>query len=172
MNKEVVGVYEKEPEVVEAVEHLKDQGYEPEEISIVANNSEETSWIRSQTEVSADNSVDQKSEPGFMDKVKAVFKGQNPKSEDAGSYTDRLKSFGISEEQAAQYNEDVKNGKIVVLAPETAEGVGNVTDTTASSSDAPNRADNPEARNVGTPPHAEGTRRAGDPLKDDKKDPQ
>lgn len=164
MIKDVVGIYESEQEVKNAVEKLEMKGHLAEDISLIAKDSETTAWLKEETDVQVDTSQGhtasaQGEENSFWDKVKAAFKGENAfKGGDVDGNAKDLTEFGLTGEQAEQYKEDVEQGKILVLAPEApsqAPGADNVTE----GKDNKNKEDN-----VGAPPFAQGTDRAGDPL--------
>lgn len=124
MAKNVIGVYESEQEVVQAVESLKMEGYTPEDISLVAN-SENASWLQSRTDASVESSGSAGSgdDKSFWEKAKDVFL-DNDTNNNSNGYFDRLTNLGLSESEAHEYDADVRSGKIVVLAPENGTGLG------------------------------------------------
>ncbi|MCE7792879.1 YsnF/AvaK domain-containing protein [Salipaludibacillus sp. CUR1] len=137
MAKTVIGVYDSEQEVVDAVESLKTEGYKPEDISLVANESEETSWIRNQTDVSAETNGGQtdsshNENDSFWEKAKSAFLGEEDTHNNDNGYFNRLKDLGLSEEEAHKYDSEVQTGKVVVLAPENGNGLnaGGTSETT------------------------------------------
>ncbi|GEL08679.1 general stress protein [Salisediminibacterium halotolerans] len=131
MNKQVVGVYDSEEKVIEAVEELQLKGHRPEEIILVSGDSETTSWLRDHTLVKTEKLADEdeKSVPdeepeeelSFIEKVKTAFKGKTEFKGDttANSIKDpfQFTDYGIPENHAEQYQKDVADGKIVVLSP-------------------------------------------------------
>ncbi|WP_147803927.1 DUF2382 domain-containing protein [Alkalicoccus halolimnae] len=190
MSNKVVGVYETEAEVVEAVNRVKQEGYTPESISILANEHQETALIKRETDVDIETrhqGEEGKEEgPGLLEKVKAAFTGNGPEETDSSDYKSRLKDLGLSDSEVEKQELNIKNGKIVVLAPDikpgrhpddTAAGAGIGTEPadshSSASSDlkAPGLDDSPYAKEeeVETPLRGEGTHRAGDPLKDPNK---
>lgn len=164
MIKDIVGVYESEEEVKNAVIKLEKEGHLAEDISLVAKDSDTANWLKKETDVQVDTShghtaPEKGEENSFWDKVKAAFKGQNAfQGGDVDANAKDLTEFGLTGEQSKKYRDDVEQGKILVLAPEApseAPGAENVTEKADTK--------NKEA-NVGAPPFAEGTDRAGDPL--------
>lgn len=128
MDKTVIGVYEAEREVVAGVETLKAKGYEPEEITMVANDSEETSWIRKETNVSEETSVGkadggQDGDDSFWEKVKSAFSSEDKTYNHEKGYVEKFKALGFSEKEAHDYDSHVRDGKIVVLVPEKGNSI-------------------------------------------------
>lgn len=131
MNKQVFGVYDSEEKVLEAVEELQLKGHRPEEIILVAGDSETTSWLRDQTLVKTEKLPDEEEiskaeeepeeELSFIEKIKTAFKGKTEFKGDtsANSMKDpfQFTDYGIPQNHAEQYQQDVTDGKIVVLAP-------------------------------------------------------
>lgn len=125
MAKKVVGVYNTELEVIEAVNNLKVSGYAPEEITIVAKNSDESAWIRRESNMETPNSDDlslesdrNKEDESFWDKVKNFFVSESETYDETDGYTARFNQYGLTNEDAERYNAEVETGKVVVLAPE------------------------------------------------------
>lgn len=137
MAKKVIGVYDTETEVIEAVNNLKTAGYTPEDITIVAKNSDETAWIRNETNLGATTSDDWTSraetheeDESFWEKVKDFFTGESEAYDDRDGYTSRFTRYGLTDADAARYNSEVESGRIVLLAPEV---VGETTTAAATS---------------------------------------
>ncbi|PTL39972.1 YsnF/AvaK domain-containing protein [Alkalicoccus saliphilus] len=172
MAKRVVGIYHSEQEVRDTVEQLQKEGHQPEDISLIANDSEETSWINSETDLQTerlDNEDTTREEPSFWEKVKAAFTGEDAEHPGSGNHKSKFTDLGLTDDQAAEYEDDVKNGRIVVLAPETPAGTPGETGTSSEAGTfTDNLADNSGERRIkDAPPNVEGTKRAGDPLKDE-----
>lgn len=172
MAKRVIGIYHSEEEVRDTVEQLEKEGHQPEDISLIANDSEETSWIRSETDMQTerlDNEDTTHEEPSFWEKVKAAFTGEDAEHPGSGNHKSKFTDLGLTDDQAAEYEDDVKNGRIVVLAPETPSGTPGETGTSSEADTfTDNLNDNAGERRIkDAPPNVEGTKRAGDPLKDE-----
>ena len=125
MAKKVIGVYDTEAEVIAAVNNLKVAGYIPEDITIIAKNSNETNWIRSETNLGATTSDDWTSradrheeDDSFWEKVKNFFTSESDAYDESGGYTSRFTQYGLTNVDAERYNSEVERGKIVLLAPE------------------------------------------------------
>lgn len=175
MAKRVIGIYHSEEEVRDTVEQLEKEGHQPEDISLIANDSEETSWIRSETDMQTerlDNEDTTHEEPSFWEKVKAAFTGEDAEHPGSGNHKSKFTDLGLTDDQAAEYEDDVKNGRIVVLAPETPSGTPGETGTSSEADTfTDNLNDNAGERRIkDAPPNVEGTKRAGDPLKDENDD--
>lgn len=118
MKKKVIGVYETEAKVIEMAMRLQQEGYDPEEISVVANENQETFWIGTKTNAQVESESQKTEEPDFWTQVKAVFSKEVAAEDEPTDYTARLVNLGLSETQAQQLDEDIRKGKIVLLAPE------------------------------------------------------
>lgn len=126
MKKRIVGTYESEKQVAEAVEKLQLEGHRPEEILLIGEEGEKTNWLREETaakvETPAEETEKEEEEKlSFLDKVKMAFKGQTEfTGSDTYGQSDPLdfKAHGFSEKEAAEYEQAVKDGKLVVMAPE------------------------------------------------------
>ncbi|CAM3837186.1 general stress protein [Alkalicoccus chagannorensis] len=133
MKKRVIGVFSSEEEVKERVDALQLEGHRPEEIVVVAGETEQTKWLRDQTAAKTELLKDQPEEAGtseenlsFFDKVKRAFVGQtefkgDTEANDLNEPFDFTKA-GLEEEEASHYEKEVKDGSIVVLAPMLADG--------------------------------------------------
>ncbi|WP_078596629.1 general stress protein [Evansella clarkii] len=125
MAKKVIGVYESQQDIRQAVNSLRVEGYAPEEIALVAKDTEDKAWLRNQSGVSEENTVqhpgdnrDNEEEESFWDKVKSAFTPDNNKDKDneTKDFAGQFKDFGLSVSEAREYERDVLNGKVVVLA--------------------------------------------------------
>ncbi|WP_147804648.1 general stress protein [Alkalicoccus halolimnae] len=156
MKKRVVGVYETKEEAVKIVENLQLEGNRPEEIVLLSNDKETTSRLRDETTVKTEKLEEEKEQkpeeeesPSFMDKLKTAFKGQTEFKGDtsANNVKDPFNfiNLGFSEEEAEKYENEVKNGKIIVLAPVQGEA-------------------HEEEADKAAPLDAEGPNQIGDPM--------
>lgn len=127
MTKEVFGVYETEEEVIAAVETFKSQGYKPEEISLIANDNEDKSWLRKQTGVETNNE-DTNNDESFLDKLKAAFTGDG-NNNNTTNYVNQFNEAGLSEVESRQFDADVRSGKIVVLGPKKVTETDGITES-------------------------------------------
>ena len=138
MAKRVIGVYDTESEVIEAVNNLNTAGYTPEDITIIANNSDETNWIRSETNYGATTSDDwidpadrHEDDESFWEKVKNFFGSESDAYDGRDGYISSFTHYGLTNEDAERYNAEVERGKIVLLAPEEYAGTTNATAATS-----------------------------------------
>ncbi|SDN76805.1 general stress protein [Alkalicoccus daliensis] len=162
MSKQVVGAFDSESQVIEVVERLESEGHRAEDITLIAKDVDTTSWLRKETSAHVDTAEGhvapgESGEPSFWEKVKAAFKGDTTlHGRDPDNIHKELTEFGLTQEQAEKHESDVKNGKVLIMAPhEPARGLG------AESEIGEN---DKNEKNVGAPPYGEGTSRAGDPL--------
>ena len=166
MDKKVIGVFQSEEEVRKAVENLKVDGFSPDEISIVAYESEDISWVREKTGVKEDtnkqhSSTDEDNNESFWHKIKAAFVSDGLDGSHSNAYVNHFKELGLSEEEAKDYDGVVRNGKIVVVA--TQSETGTVYDAETRNYD--NNISGGSARSIGThPPIEQETRKDSDTI--------
>jgi hypothetical protein len=140
MEKRVIGVYENEEQALAAVDELKRTGYSTDEISIVAKNNEQLDSDVEQVNPSNRNGLVAGATAGgaiglaglLVGMSTFVIPGFGPilaagpifatlggavagLATNAGSLSDVLQKNGLNEEEARQYEDDVKNGKILVM---------------------------------------------------------
>lgn len=126
MKKRIVGTFDSEQKVAEAVKELQLEGHRPEEISLIGEEGEKTNWLREETSAKVETPVEEEPQAeeeklSFLDKVKMAFKGQTEfRGADSQGGRDPLdfKAHGFSEEEAKEYEQAVKDGKVIVMAPE------------------------------------------------------
>ncbi|RFU65019.1 general stress protein [Peribacillus glennii] len=140
MEKRVVGVYENEGQAHDAVEELKRKGYRLEDISIVAKNIEELGPNVEQVQPKNADGMIAGATAGGVIGLTGLLVGMSTlaipgigpivaagpifsmlggavagAATNAGGLTGALKEMGLPEEEARQYEGDVKDGKILVL---------------------------------------------------------
>ncbi|MCK1991239.1 general stress protein [Peribacillus muralis] len=141
MDKRFIAIYENEKEATEAVEHLKQQGYTTDQISIIAKNidklpneAEEVSPTRTDGFVAGAAAggavgltglligLSALAVPGIgpilaAGPIFATFGGAAAgAASGAGGLRKPLLDMGLEEEEVDQYVEDIKAGKILVIA--------------------------------------------------------
>lgn len=141
MAKKVIGVYDTEAEVIQAVNGLEAAGYTPGDITIIAKNSNDLFLDGRETDFQTHDAhdlsmhtdqVDRNDEDeSFWDKVKNFFVGESDNYDENEGYVSRFSQFGLTDADAERYSVEVETGKIVVLAP---EGYTNSVGTTAATS--------------------------------------
>lgn len=136
MAKKVIGIYDTEAEVMDVVSKLENAGYAPEDITLIAKNSEQSSWLWNETNYDTPTTDDLSSygkEDSFWEKVKDFFKGDLTEDNynEAGGFVDRFTGYGLSDTEAEKYNDEVQLGRIIVLAPDDYNETLNTTGVTS-----------------------------------------
>ncbi|PLT33204.1 general stress protein [Bacillus sp. V5-8f] len=140
MEKRVVGVYQNERQANEAVNDLKAKGYSMEEISIVAKNIEELGPDAEQVQPKKTDQMLAGATAGGVIGITGLLVGMSAlavpgigpivaagpifsvlggavagAASNEGGLMGALKEMGLSEEEARQYEGEVRDGKILVL---------------------------------------------------------
>lgn len=140
MDKRVIGIYENEKEAHAAVEELKAKGYSLDEISLVAKNIEELGPEAEQVESKQMDRVVAGATTGGAIGLAGLFVGLSAiavpgigpllaagpifttlggaaagLANNSGSLTKALQETGLTEEEARQYEDEVREGKILVM---------------------------------------------------------
>ncbi len=148
MDKRVVGVFDNGDEAVRAIEDLKVQGYDRDAISVVARDRDDVDDIHDETGTKTEEGLATGAATGgvlgglagFLAGVGALaIPGVGPilaagpiaatltgaaVGAGAGGLTGALIGMGIPEDEADQYERDVKSGKILVLVDEDGKNLG------------------------------------------------
>ncbi|MED4226619.1 YsnF/AvaK domain-containing protein [Neobacillus cucumis] len=128
MSKAVLGVYNSNDEVVRAIEEFQKEGYSVNDLSIIANTAVVPSSIEKETgvashEISTSNNNYQTEEhQGLLASLFFPFANSMTQNDERTSYYDHLIAEGISEVDALKYEEDINDGKVLLL---TNKGLGN-----------------------------------------------
>ncbi|WP_170169031.1 YsnF/AvaK domain-containing protein [Mesobacillus subterraneus] len=139
MTKKVVGVYDNQTELIEAIEEYKNNGYSVQDFSIIGDTTELSSALESRTGVTTENigtDHDHK-EGGFWQSLMTAFDADRNLGGNEHSISDRLVGLGLTDDAAREYEEDVRAGRIILLAETSASGLdvedtGYVTDTSVT----------------------------------------
>ncbi|KMY53121.1 hypothetical protein AC623_03270 [Bacillus sp. FJAT-27231] len=143
MEKRIIGVYETEKQAQNAVENLQRKGYNLEQISIVAKNIEGLESNGEQVELKETEGMMAGATAGGIIGLAGFFVGMSALAlpgigpiiaagpllltlggavsgavAKAGDLNGALQEIGLEEEEARRYEEDVKKGKILVVAVE------------------------------------------------------
>ncbi|MGE7765223.1 general stress protein [Peribacillus sp. NPDC096540] len=108
MDKRIISVYETGEEAIKAVEALQAQGYNRDDISVVAKDKEELRTVNEETGTKVEEGLAAGAATGGILAGAAVGAG-------TGGLAGTLIGLGIPEEEANRYETDVKNGKLLVL---------------------------------------------------------
>jgi uncharacterized protein (TIGR02271 family) len=126
MAKKVVGVYDNQTELIEAIEEYKNTGYAVQDFSIIGDTNDVTTALESRTGVTTENigtdSNDHR-EGGFWQSLMTAFDADRNLGGNEPSISDRLVGLGLTDDAASEYEEDVRNGRIILLAETTASGL-------------------------------------------------
>ncbi|MFT9600738.1 YsnF/AvaK domain-containing protein [Mesobacillus sp.] len=140
MAKKVVGVYDNQTELIEAIEEYKNNGYAVQDFSIIGDTNDVTTALESRTGVTTENigtDTDDHREGGFWQSLMTAFDADRNLGGNEPSISDRLVGVGLTDDAAREYEEDVRNGRIILLAETTGSGLdveetGYVTDTSVT----------------------------------------
>lgn len=140
MAKKVVGVYDNQTELIDAIEEYKNNGYAVQDFSIIGDTNDVTTALESRTGVTTENignDTDDHREGGFWQSLMTAFDGDRNLGGNEPSVSDRLVGAGLTDDAAREYEEDVRNGRIILLAETAASGLdveetGYVTDTSVA----------------------------------------
>ncbi|WP_158651495.1 YsnF/AvaK domain-containing protein [Mesobacillus jeotgali] len=140
MAKKVVGVYDNQTELIEAIEEHKNKGYAVQDFSIIGDTNDVTTALESRTGVTTEDigtDTDDHREGGFWQSLMTAFDADRNLGGNGPSISDRLVGVGLTDDAAREYEEDVRNGRIILLAETAASGLdveetGYVTDTSAA----------------------------------------
>lgn len=143
MEKRIIGVYETEKQAQTAVEDLQRKGYTLEQISVVAKNIEGLEPNEDQVKFKETEGMMAGATAGGIIGLAGFFVGMSALAlpgigpiiaagpllltlggavsgavAKAGDLTGALQEIGLDEEEARRYEEDVKEGKILIVAAE------------------------------------------------------
>lgn len=126
MAKKVVGVYDNQTELIESIEQYKNSGYSVQDFSIIGDTSELSTALESRTGVTTENlntdgSV-HNNDGGFWQNLMSAFEGDQNLGGNSPSLSERLVGLGLTEDSAREYEEDVRAGRIILLAETSGSG--------------------------------------------------
>ncbi|WP_071459229.1 YsnF/AvaK domain-containing protein [Bacillus massilinigeriensis] len=125
MAKTVLGVYENQNDLIRAIENYQDKGYSVQDFSIIGETEDLSEAL------GMDNAIDKENidgeghkKEGFWKNLMSAFDGDVNLGGNGLSLEDRLTTIGLSEEDAQEYEEDVREGRIILLADRDVIGSG------------------------------------------------
>jgi hypothetical protein len=134
MAKKVIGVYDTEVEVMDIVRKLELAGYQPEDITLVAKNTDDATWIRDDMNLDTTTTADIESEDNayqaddsFWQKVKNLFTSESEHYGKEEGFKNKFHEYGFSSIEAENYYEEIERGRMIVMVPETYAGSMNAT---------------------------------------------
>ncbi|CAM3766261.1 YsnF/AvaK domain-containing protein [Mesobacillus thioparans] len=140
MTKKVVGVYDNQTELIEAIEEHKNKGYAVQDFSIIGDTNDITTALESRTGVTTENlgtDREEHREGGFWQSLMTAFDADRNLGGNEPTISDRLVGLGLTDDAAREYEEDVRAGRIILLAETNASGLdaadtGYVADTSVT----------------------------------------
>lgn len=127
MTKKVVGVYDNQTELIDAIEEYKNNGSSVQDFSIIGDTSEFSSTLESRTGITTENLDSNDStenrDAGFWQSLMTAFNADNNLGGNSPDLSDRLVGLGLTEDAAREYEEDVRNGRMILLADTNASSV-------------------------------------------------
>lgn len=109
MRRKVYGIFNSDVEVVKAINELKSKGYAGNEILVVADKEDQLDFVTNNLTTDVNVVADEHRDESLMAKVKNFFIGEDD------SLTEQLVTLGLTDRDAADYSNNVKSGKILVL---------------------------------------------------------
>ncbi|MDQ0247584.1 uncharacterized protein (TIGR02271 family) [Bacillus fengqiuensis] len=107
MTKQVVGTYNSENSVIEAIQELKSKGYDYNDMSIITNNQENRHFLEYRTEAAVH---DMSKDMSLTEKIKSAFNDG-----ESDNLEKKLVDIGVSKNEATSYASDVNEGKILLI---------------------------------------------------------
>lgn len=101
-NKTFIGTFQSENEVIRKIEELKAQGYEENDIYVVAKDENDISMVRGRT-----NAEVQSADGSWIDRFMAFLSGEEP-------VRGALLNMGLSESEANRYYNDIQDGSVLL----------------------------------------------------------
>lgn len=98
-----IGTFDVQAEVLSKITELKSQGYREEDMYVIAQDEDQLSMIKGQTDVKLDTQEDQ----GFMGRFISTLAGES------SSY-EAFDTMGIDSDESDVYKREVENGKILL----------------------------------------------------------
>lgn len=108
--KRVIGLFESEIDVIRKIEDLKVEGFDPANITALTKDADLYLTIQHRTEASVETAG-----PSMAEKIKAIFSREKP-------VKDSLIEFGLSEEDAEKYHEELAKEKVLLVTDEQPPG--------------------------------------------------
>ncbi|WP_310883580.1 general stress protein [Priestia megaterium] len=123
MTKNVIGTYDNEEAIVRAIQHLKTQGFQEKDLSLVTSKDiDEEDYLEVENKEGIDikkiETTDQiHQDESIMDKIKHMFSSNHPKDtfRDKARVEKRLINLGVPLTEAGPYADDLQKGKVLLL---------------------------------------------------------
>ncbi|WP_050181818.1 general stress protein [Domibacillus robiginosus] len=108
--KYVLGLFDGEIDVIRQIEDLKVEGYDPSKMTALTKDADVYLTIQNRTEANVETAG-----PSLKEKVKSIFTREKP-------VKDALIDFGLSEEDAEKYHEELAKEKVLLVTDEQHTG--------------------------------------------------
>jgi len=123
MTKNVIGTYDNEEALVTAIQHLKTQGFQEKDLSLVTSkdiNKEDYSEVERKEgiDVKKIETTDKThQDESIIDKIKHMFSSNHPKEtlRDKPGAEKHLINLGVPLTEAGSYADDLQKGKLLLL---------------------------------------------------------
>ncbi|CEG28161.1 YsnF/AvaK domain-containing protein [Bacillus sp. B-jedd] len=140
MGKRVVGVYNTEEELIEAIERYQNEGNTLSNLSVYGNTGGTMSRLGNLTGVTEETLPEERTTKnrGFFESIASAFEGSDNTGE--SSYYDNLVGMGLGDSEAREYAGDLESGRII-LFEDTAGATGTYGYSGASISNTNNNLD-------------------------------
>lgn len=115
MGKRVVGVYNSEEELIEAIECYQNEGHTLSNLSVYGNTGGTMSRLGNLTGVAEETLPEERTtkDRGFFESLASAFEGSDNTGET--SYYDGLVGLGLGESEAREYAGDLESGRIILF---------------------------------------------------------
>lgn len=123
MIRNVIGAYENEEAVITAIQNLKTQGFQEEDLSLVTSKDiDEEDYLEVESKEGIDvkkvkTTKQDRQDESIMDRIKHVFSPEQHKGahRDKEKVERRLINLGVPVTQAEPYADDLQAGKVLLL---------------------------------------------------------
>ncbi|PLT29666.1 general stress protein [Peribacillus deserti] len=117
MNHSVYGVYGTTQEAMDAIDKIKERGFEDHVFTLIARDEKSLDFKNDDQamEVNVITTLDDDKDDSFFQKAMRFFMDVEPQLDD------HLKENGVSEEKTNRYMDEIEAGKIVLMVEEKKE---------------------------------------------------
>ncbi|KAF0817272.1 MULTISPECIES: YsnF/AvaK domain-containing protein [unclassified Cytobacillus] len=117
MDTTIIGVYNSQREVVDAIQELQNDGYPVQDLSIIAQTEHLDTSLEDKTGVHTETfetkNRDSSESAGFLNSLASWFDDDRMSSDSAG---EKFRELGMSEDEARKYETYVNEGKIILYS--------------------------------------------------------
>ncbi|WP_053363019.1 YsnF/AvaK domain-containing protein [Bacillus sp. FJAT-27251] len=120
MKSNIIGVYNSQDEVVEAIQELQNDGYRVQELGIIGRTQGTDSSIENKTGANTLTFSSESENDGLIDNLSNLYEENND-----GRTTEKFMELGMTKDEAREYVSFVEDGKIILFS----ENSGSYMDT-------------------------------------------